>query len=176
MPASAYFSLEGDVASSTAPFIIPLDDGTGTSVGGNNVLTAWLQNDQANMPNPGDQPDARDLNQMAFLAWAAGVMMPKLIVSVQYSASTYSAVSLIAPNRNIQTADITLTKNSTGNVTVVVPTAKLPQKTLNPIAAPNNAGIASASAVWASSGHYTVYLANNSGALDCGFTLQVWGY
>lgn len=176
MPAPSYFTLEGDPDNSIDPYIIPLDDGTGTSVGGDDVLTAWLQNDQANMPNPGDQPDARDLNQEAYLAWAAGVMIPKLIVSVQYSASTYSVASFIAPNRNISASDIQLTKNSTGNVTVAVTAAKLPQKTLEPVATPNNTDIASASAVWASSGNYTVYLSNNSGALDCGFTIQIWGY
>ena len=174
MTAPSYFTLEGDADNAIAPYIIALDDGSGGA--GDDPLVAYLINDQENMPEPGEQPDARDLNQTAFLAWAAGIMMPKLTVAIHVSGTTPSVQSLIAPNRNIVSADITVTRTGAGVYTVAVPTAKLPQRTNPPKAYCNAAAAGFASAAWTSNGLYTVYLNNAAGTLDADFSIDVFGY
>jgi hypothetical protein len=174
MSAPSYFSLEGDPSNSVAPYIVALDDGSGGA--GDNALTAYLVNDQENMPEPGQMPDARDLNQAAYLAWAASIMFPKLSVAIHVSGTTPSVQSLIAPNRKIVSGDIGLSRNAQGVYYVTVPTAKLPQRTMPPKAYANDAAICSASAVWASNGVYHVFLGTGATAIDCDFVLDVWGY
>jgi hypothetical protein len=175
MTAQEFFTLEGDSVTATAPYIIALDDGTGGGAG-TTALCAFLVNDQGEMPDPGEHPDARDLNQTAYLAWAAGVMMPKLSIAVDVTGTTPSVESIIAPNRNIVAGDITVTRTGAGTYTVAVPVAKLPQKTMPPKAYCNYAGFGNASAAWTSSGLYTVYVNDNSAALDADFSIDVWGF
>ena len=116
------------------------------------------------------------MNQAAYLAWAASVMFPKLSVAIHVSGTTPSVNSLIAPNRNIVSGDITVTRNAQGVYYVTVPTAKLPQKTIPGKAVANYAGICSASVTWASNGVYHVYLGTGATAIDCDFVLDVFGY
>ena len=174
MTAPDYFTLEGDPGNAVPPTIVALDDGTGGA--GDGALCAFLSNDQEFMPNPGQEPDARDLNQTAYLAWAAGVMIPKISIAIHISGTTPSVQSLIAPNRTIVSANITPTRTALGVYTIAVPQTKLPQKTMPPKAYANKGGRAAASAVWTSSALYTVYLTDDAGAIDCDFTLDVFGY
>jgi hypothetical protein len=175
MTAPDFFTLEGDSVAAIDPYIIELDDGTGGGVGGT-ALCGFLVNDQAAMPDPGQHPDARDLNQTAYLAWASGIMFPKLTVDIAVVGTTPSVASLIAPNRNIVSGDITPSRNNTGIYYISVPVAKLPQKTMAARVCANYAGICAASVVWASNGVYHVYLGENGAAIDCGFKLEIWGY
>jgi hypothetical protein len=164
-----YFVLEGDLGSNV-PAVPTLDQMSG----------ADFTDDLENPPIPDQQPTAADWNQVAFTAWAAAKMAPRLSIGCT-GGSSPALNSVVAMNRNISTntptnPDIALSHIATGHYTVAIPTAKLPAMTMPPRAWANKAGACAASASWVSAGLIAVYTSDSTGLIDAAWTLEVSGY
>lgn len=77
-------------------------------------------------PSPVRHATAEDFNQLSQQAVAAGRMMPVARLSIGCSAGAYSLLGFWCPSSNPTTETWTITKNSTGVVSVSCPTGTLP--------------------------------------------------
>ena len=132
-------------------------------------------------PIPDEQPCAPDYNQINFIAYVAALLLPAATIGVTVTGTTPALNSVIALNRSISTVtvtnpDVSVARQALGQYRVSITSTKLPQITWAPRAHANKAGSAAASASRVSAGVYDVYLSNNTGAIDCSFSLEVSGY
>lgn len=97
---------------------------------------------------------------------------PNAVITVEEVMGTYPISLVSSAFPNITAANFTVTKNSTGNITISWNAALFPTPIANHVSWPNGSA-----SVWTNtatgSGNATVYIFNASGAVNSGFVLQI---
>ena len=83
-------------------------------------------------PDPVRQLRAEDVNQLSQQAAAVARVTPVALLQVDESSGTYTKAALSAQGTLTDLADITVTKNGTGDVSVTWPSDAWPSKIANP--------------------------------------------
>lgn len=84
-----------------------------------------LQNHPRFAPVPGTHPTAGLINTFGYQLIAACAMVPAAVVTIQQIAGAYTVLFLASPNTTLVAADVAITKNGTGDVTVTLLNSKL---------------------------------------------------
>lgn len=133
--------------------------------------------DSTDPPDPETMPNAPEWQTTQLTLMSIARMAPQLSVSVKVVGGVYSVDLFNATSSTLALANITVTKNSTGNVTVSVPTSFLAFEVLRPKAYVNQATPLTIAAVdYTATGirGATVTLANAGTPADGSFTVDIF--
>lgn len=83
-------------------------------------------------PDPVRQLRAEDVNQLSQQAAAVARVTPVAVLQVDQTAGAYTKAALSCQPTGVALADITVTKNGTGDVSVTWPSDAFPSKIANP--------------------------------------------
>jgi hypothetical protein len=136
------------------------------------------ENDPDEPPDPVTMPDAHDHNAMAWVMAALARVAPAIIVSVDFSSGAPFVYGLTSVNVDVDSGDLSLTDNGTGDTTVEYAADTFPIVTgVRPhgLTLNDSTAVERTSAVPVSNGVRVRTLDGAGSGVDCAFTVTIQG-
>lgn len=158
----------------------PPYDGDGASIAPHLPSIADLggdakENDPAEPPDPVTMPDARDHNALTRTVSSHGRVTPSMLLSIAFSGGAPYVYAVTFKHSSLDSGDLSLTDNGTGDTTIEWPADSFPTDGVRPFGLTMNESttVERPSAAPVSNG---VRVVTNDGAgsgVDCAFTIAI---
>ena len=158
----------------------PPYDGDGASIAPHLPSIADLggdakENDPAEPPDPVTMPDARDHNALVRTVSSHGRVTAAMLLSVAFSGGAPYVYAMTTKHSSLDSGDLTLTDNGTGDTTIEWPADSFPVDGVQPFGLTMNEllSVYRQNAAPVSNGVRVVTTDSGGSGIDCAFTVAI---